>query len=74
MPLALVLVLAHAGGGSSGFGGVLAAAEAADDDPAFAADRIASDAEALFAGIQQAWDARDRTRLRELIGGDLLVE
>jgi len=74
MPLALVLVLAQAGGGSSGFGGVLAAAEAADDDPAFAADRIASDAEALFAGIQQAWDARDRARLRDLIGGDLLVE
>jgi predicted lipid-binding transport protein (Tim44 family) len=53
---------------------VLAAAEAAQDDPAFAAERIAGDAAALFAGIQEAWDARDRARLRELIGGDLLVE
>jgi predicted lipid-binding transport protein (Tim44 family) len=53
---------------------VLAAGEAATDDPAFAADRMATDAAALFADIQRAWDARDRTRLRELIGGDLLVE
>jgi predicted lipid-binding transport protein (Tim44 family) len=53
---------------------MLASAEAADDDPAFAADRMATDAAALFAGIQQAWDERDRPRLRELIGGDLLVE
>jgi predicted lipid-binding transport protein (Tim44 family) len=53
---------------------VLAAAEAADDDPAFAADRVVTDAAALFNDIQLAWDARDRERLRELIGGDLLIE
>jgi predicted lipid-binding transport protein (Tim44 family) len=35
---------------------------------------MAGDAAALFTDIQHAWDARDRTRLRELIGGDLLVE
>jgi predicted lipid-binding transport protein (Tim44 family) len=53
---------------------VLAAAEAAQDDAAFAADRVVTDATALFNDIQRAWDARDRERLRELIGGDLLVE
>jgi predicted lipid-binding transport protein (Tim44 family) len=53
---------------------VLAAAEAAEDDPAFAPDAIGAEAKALFADIQGAWDARDRPRLRELIGGDLLVE
>jgi predicted lipid-binding transport protein (Tim44 family) len=53
---------------------MLAAAEAAEDDPAFAADRISSEGAALFGDIQRAWDARDRPRLRELIGGDLLVE
>ena len=53
---------------------MLAAAEAAQDDPAFAADRVGPEAGALFVDIQQAWDGRDRPRLRELIGGDLLVE
>ena len=53
---------------------MLAAAEAAEDDPAFAADRVNSEAAALFKNIQLAWDGRDRPRLRELIGGDLLVE
>jgi predicted lipid-binding transport protein (Tim44 family) len=53
---------------------MLAAAEAADDDAAFAADRVGADAGALFVDIQKAWDGRDRPRLRELIGGDLLVE
>ena len=53
---------------------MLAAAEAAQDDPAFAADRVGPEAGALFVDIQKAWDGRDRARLRELIGGDLLVE
>ena len=53
---------------------MLAAAEAAQDDPAFAADRVGPEAGALFVDIQKAWDGRDRPRLRELIGGDLLVE
>lgn len=53
---------------------MLAAAEAADDDPAFAAERMNAECAALFADVQRAWDGRDRTRLRELIGGDLLVE
>ena len=53
---------------------MLAAAEAAQDDAAFDADRVAGEASQLFTQIQLAWDARDRPRLRELIGGDLLVE
>ena len=53
---------------------MLAAAEAAQDDAAFAADRVGAEAGALFVDIQKAWDGRDRPRLRELIGGDLLVE
>ena len=53
---------------------MLAAAEAAQDDAAFDADRVTGEASQLFAHIQLAWDGRDRPRLRELIGGDLLVE
>jgi predicted lipid-binding transport protein (Tim44 family) len=53
---------------------MLAAAEAAQDDVAFDADRVTDEASQLFTDIQLAWDARDRPRLRELIGGDLLVE
>ena len=48
--------------------------EAAQDDAAFDADRVTGEASQLFTHIQLAWDARDRPRLRELIGGDLLVE
>jgi predicted lipid-binding transport protein (Tim44 family) len=48
--------------------------EAAEDDPAFAAERMESEAAELFVGIQKAWDAGDRARLRRLVGGDLLVE
>jgi predicted lipid-binding transport protein (Tim44 family) len=53
---------------------MLAAAEAAQDDAAFDADRVTGEASQLFTRIQLAWDGRDRPRLRELIGGDLLVE
>jgi predicted lipid-binding transport protein (Tim44 family) len=53
---------------------MLAAAEAAEDDPAFDAERLAAEAAGLFTDIQHAWDDRDHARLRTLIGGDLLVE
>jgi predicted lipid-binding transport protein (Tim44 family) len=52
----------------------LASAEAAEDDEAFASDHVHSDAEQLFRDIQTAWDARDRKRLAQLVGGDLMVE
>lgn len=52
----------------------LAAAEAAEEDPAFAPDNIRASAKRLFFDIQQAWDAEDRVRLRGLVGPDLLVE
>ncbi len=52
----------------------LASAEAAEDDPLLAADAVARDAERLFRVAQEAWDARDDRRLRELLSPDLLVE
>ena len=52
----------------------LAAAEAAEDDPAFAPDSVREAATQLFTSIQAAWDAADRVRLRELVGADLLAE
>ena len=52
----------------------LAAAEAAEDDPAFAPDIVRPAARALFTEIQAAWDADDRTRLRELVAPSLLAE
>jgi len=51
-----------------------AAAEAAEDDPYFAADELERHAVGLFRACQEAWDARDRARLAELVGPDLLVE
>ncbi len=51
-----------------------AAAEAAEDDAAFAADQVTTDATALFDAIQVAWDARDEATLAALVGADLLVE
>jgi len=51
-----------------------AAAEAAEDDPYFAADELERHAAGLFRACQEAWDARDRARLAELVGPDLLVE
>jgi predicted lipid-binding transport protein (Tim44 family) len=35
---------------------------------------VVDEASQLFTHIQWAWDARDRDQLRQLIGGDLLVE
>ncbi len=52
----------------------LAAAEAAEDDPAFAPDNVRAMAAGLYVAIQGAWDARDRVRLRGLVAPSLLVE
>jgi predicted lipid-binding transport protein (Tim44 family) len=51
-----------------------AAAEAAEDDEAFAADRVTQDVTVMFHAIQGAWDARDEDALGTLVGNDLLVE
>jgi predicted lipid-binding transport protein (Tim44 family) len=51
-----------------------AAAEAAEDDPAFAADNVLATAKRLFLDIQKAWDDNDRVALRGLVGTDLLNE
>jgi len=51
-----------------------AAAEAAEDDAAFAADAVKANATALFKRIQAAWDRGDRARLATLVGPDLLAE
>jgi predicted lipid-binding transport protein (Tim44 family) len=52
----------------------LAAAEAAEDDAAFAPDTLVPAAVKLYKDVQKAWDARDRKRLRRLVGDDLFVE
>jgi predicted lipid-binding transport protein (Tim44 family) len=52
----------------------LAAAEAAEEDPAFAPDRVRAAAANLFANVQEAWTAGDRSRLRGLVGAGLLRE
>src|SRR5436305_722888 len=52
----------------------LAAAEAAEDDTAFAPGRVRRQAAKLFVEIQSAWDAHDRARLRELVAPELLAE
>ncbi len=46
----------------------LAAAVAADDDAAFDADAVRTDADRLYREVQAAWDARDLARLRGLAG------
>ncbi len=48
-----------------------AAAEAAEDDAAFAPDAVKANAAALFKQIQAAWDRGDRARLATLVGPDL---
>ncbi len=52
----------------------LAAAEAADEDPEFAPDRVRESATRLFMDIQSAWDDDDRNRLRALVAPDLMAE
>jgi predicted lipid-binding transport protein (Tim44 family) len=52
----------------------LAAAEAAEEDPAFASDVVRTRAATLFKEIQRAWDAADRDALRRLVSAPLLRE
>ncbi len=52
----------------------LAAAEASEDDEAFAPEKVKAGAAKLFTDIQAAWDANDRVRLRRLVAPDLLQE
>lgn len=52
----------------------LAAAEAAEDDPAFAPENVLATAKRLFFDIETAWDANDRLALRRLVAPDLLDE
>ena len=52
----------------------LAAAEAVEDDAAFAPEQVRSQASRLFLDIQSAWDAGDRARLRGLVAPELLAE
>jgi predicted lipid-binding transport protein (Tim44 family) len=52
----------------------LAAAEAAEDDPAFAPEAVRQAATRLFTDIQAAWDTADRVHLRGLVASDLLAE
>ncbi len=51
-----------------------ASAEAAEDDPAFAATAVKSSAATLYADVQSAWSARDDAALQRMLGPDLLVE
>lgn len=53
---------------------VTASAQAAEDDPAFAADAVHASAAELFCAVQRTWSANDRIGLRALVGGDLFVE
>jgi predicted lipid-binding transport protein (Tim44 family) len=52
----------------------LAAAEAADEDPDFAPDRVRAAGRRLFFDIEKAWDSGDRLAMRSLVAPDLLVE
>lgn len=52
----------------------LAAAVAAEDDPAFAPDAVRANATALFKQVQEAWSRGDREKLSRLVGPDLLTE
>jgi predicted lipid-binding transport protein (Tim44 family) len=51
-----------------------AAAEASEDDPAFAAETVRWQAKQLFLKAQSSWDDRDRDRLRKIVGPELMVE
>ena len=52
----------------------LAAAEASEDDPAFAPDVVKPAAASLFTQIQTAWDAGNRLELQKLVAPKLLTE
>jgi len=51
-----------------------AAAEAAEDDPEFAADVVKPAAANLFRQVQAAWDSGNRAKLGRLVAPDLLTE
>jgi predicted lipid-binding transport protein (Tim44 family) len=51
-----------------------AAAEAADEDAAFASDSVKQGATALFLAIQEAWGNNDRGKLQKLVGPELWAE
>ena len=51
-----------------------ASAEAAEDDPVFAAAVVKTAAAKLYCDIQQAWSARDVAALVGMLGPDLLTE
>jgi predicted lipid-binding transport protein (Tim44 family) len=52
----------------------LASAVAADEDEAFAAERVRAEAERLYRDVQAAWDARDVDRLSTFAAPDLIAE
>jgi predicted lipid-binding transport protein (Tim44 family) len=52
----------------------LAAAVAAEENPAFAPDAVRANATALFKQVQDAWSRGDRAKLSRLVGPDLLTE
>jgi predicted lipid-binding transport protein (Tim44 family) len=52
----------------------LAAAEAAEEDPAFAPDAVREAASELFVAVQRAWSAEDHVTLQRLVGPRLLSE
>lgn len=52
----------------------IAAAVAAEEDPAFAPDAVKANATALFKQVQAAWSRSDRAALAKLVGPDLLTE
>lgn len=51
-----------------------AAAEAAEDDAAFAGDAVKVNATALFKQVQAAWDRGDRAAIQRLVGPKLSAE
>ena len=51
-----------------------ASAEAAEEDPVFAAHAVKAQAGALYVDVQRAWSERDDEALTRLLGADLLVE
>ena len=52
----------------------LAAAEAAEDDPQYAPDKVRASATNLFKAVQRAWDEQDMLSLGKLVGRDLYKE
>jgi predicted lipid-binding transport protein (Tim44 family) len=52
----------------------LAAAEAAQEDPAFAPEAVRESAADLFMAVQKAWTAEDHASLQRLVGPRLLSE